>query len=178
MSRIQQTSFEQATGERAEIYSGIKKSIGLVPNLYQAIGSSPRALKVLLGIGGGLKGGLISAADQESIALAVAQANGCDYCLSAHSAIGKMMGSTEEEIILNRRGKSNDKKREALLKLVSEIVTEKGRISDATYNGFLAAGFTEAHVPEVVMSVVQSIYTNYFNNLNQTEVDFPAAKKI
>jgi len=178
MSRIQKITVEQATGETAELYYGIKKAIGVLPNLYQSVGTSSRALKLLLGIGGGLKGGLLSAGDQESIALAVAQSNGCDYCLAAHSTIGKMMGSPEEEVLLNRKGKSKDQKREALLKLVSEIVAEKGRVSDATYKGFLAAGFTEAHVPEVLMSVVQSVYTNYFNNFNQTEVDFPAAQKI
>jgi len=178
MSRIQKVEFEQATGETAELFGAIKKSIGMVPNLYQTVGTSPRALKTLLDIGGGLKGGLISAADQESIALVVAQSNGCDYCLAAHSTIGKMIGSPEEEILLNRKGKSKHQKREALLKLVSEIVSEKGRVSDTTYKAFLAAGFTEAHVPEILMSVIQSLYTNYFNNLNQTEVDLPTAQKI
>ncbi len=178
MSRIQKISIEQATGETAELYSGIKKAIGVVPNLYQTVGNSSRALKTLLGIGSGIKGGLISAADQESIALAVAQSNDCDYCLAAHSTIGKMMGSPDEEVVLNRKGKSKDKKREALLSLVTEIVDRKGRVSDATYDSFLAAGFTEAHVPEVMVAVVQSLYTNYFNNLNHTELDFPSAPKL
>ena len=175
MSRIQQIPFEQATGERAEVYSAIKGMLGKVPNLFQAIGSSPRALKTFLGIGGGLRGGLLSGAEQEAIALTVAQANGCDYCLAAHTVLGKMNGIKEDEILLNRQAQSEDEKRSALLQLSAEIVAKRGNISDTTYNNFINAGFTEAHIPEVLLSVVQNIFTNYFNNLNRTEVDFPTA---
>lgn len=178
MSRITGVPLEKATGERAEIYSAIKGQLGAVPNLFRAIGESPRALKTFLGIGAGLKGGLLTGQEQNSIALAVAQMNGCDYCLAAHTALGKMGGHKEEEIIKNRKGQSDDLKRDALIKLVTEIVSEKGRASEQTYNNFLAAGYTHAHLPEVLLSIVQNVYTNYFNNFNGTEVDFPSAPKI
>ena len=173
MSRIQQTSFEQATGERAEIYSGIKKSIGLVPNLYQAIGSSPRALKVLLGIGGGLKGGLISAADQESIALAVAQANGCDYCLSAHSAIGKMVGLTTEQIGEARSGHGQNARATAALTFARRVLETRGEISDEDVAAVRAAGFNDGEVAEIIAHVALNVLTNYFNKAAEVEIDFP-----
>lgn len=178
MSRITGVPFENATGERAEIYSAIKGQLGGVPNLFRSIGESPRALKTFLGIGAGLKGGLLSGQEQNSIALAVAQLNGCDYCLAAHTALGKLGGHKEEEIIKNRKGQSGDLKRDALMRLVSELVAEKGRTSEQTYKNFLAAGYTEAHFPEVLLSIVQNVYTNYFNNFNGTEVDFPLAPNL
>ena len=178
MSRISQVSVEQATGERAELYTAIKATLGSVPNLFQAVGASPRALKTFLGIGAGLRGGLLSGAESEAIALAVAQANGCDYCLAAHTVVGGMRGLKGEEVIRNRRAESSDPKRNALLTLVSEIVTKKGRVSDATYQAFINAGYTEAHVPEVLLVVTENIFTNYFNNLNGTDVDFPPACEL
>jgi AhpD family alkylhydroperoxidase len=178
MSRIKQVEPKEASGERAELYKAITASLGKVPNLYQAVGASPRALKTLLGLGAGLKGGLVTAADQEAIALHVAELNSCDYCLAAHSLLGKMNGLDADEVIRVRKGFSDAPRRAALLKFVTEAVREKGHVSEATYQELLKNGYTEAHVPEILLSVVTNIYTNYFNNFNGTSVDFPAAKKI
>lgn len=178
MSRLQSVSPEKAQGKTAELYSAIKASLGGVPNLFQALGNSPKALETFLGIGGGLKGSLLSSLEQGAIALTVAQANGCDYCLSAHTVLGGMLKLSPEEMVANRNGSSLDQKRKALIELTKEIVNEKGRISDKTLSNFKAAGYTDAHVPEVLLSIIQNTYTNYFNNLNHTEVDFPQAPKI
>lgn len=178
MARLKSVKVEDAQGKTTELYSAIKGALGGVPNLFQALGNSPKALEIFLGIGGGLKGSLLSAPEQESIALTVAQANGCDYCLSAHTVLGGMVKLTPEEMVANRKGTSSDPKRKALIELTKEIVSEKGRVSDRALSSFKNAGYTDAHVPEVLLSVIQNIYTNYFNNLNQTEVDFPQAPKI
>lgn len=178
MSRITPIEVNKATGQLSEMYGAIKAGLGSVPNMFQALGVSPRALSGFLGLGASLKGGLLSPSEVESIALAVAEANGCEYCLAAHSTLGKMRGIKDDEIIRNRKGHSDDSKRQALLALVGEIVKSKGRVSDQTFNAFISAGYTEAHVPEVLVVVVENIFTNYFNNLNGTTVDFPAASKL
>lgn len=176
MSRIKAIKVEEATGKTAELYSAIKSSLGGVPNIFQALGTSPHVLETFLGFGAAVKS--LSAAEKESLALAVAQSNSCNYCLAAHTAIGKKVGLADEQIVSARRAQSGDKKIDALVKLAREIVTEKGHISDATYKNFISAGYTETQVPEVVLAVVQNIFTNYFNHVNQTEIDFPAAQKI
>ena len=178
MSHLKGLDSTQASGELAGIYSAIQKELGMVPNLFRAIGESPRALGTFLAIGSGLKHGLLSGPEQNAIALLVAELNGCDYCLAAHSTLGRMVGAPSDEISANRKGLSSNAKRAALLKLTAELVTEKGRISAGAYREFLDAGYTPAHIPEVVLSIVQNIYTNYFNNFNGTELDFPAAEKI
>lgn len=179
MSRLKKVSVEAAEGKTAELYSAIKGSLGGVPNLFQALGNNPRALEIFLGIGGGLKGGHLSGVEQGAIALTVAQFNGCDYCLAAHTAIGSgVLKLSNEEMSANRKGTSTDKKRQALIELTRQIVGEKGHVSDSALASFRAAGYTDAHVPEVLLAVIQNVFTNYFNNLNRTEVDFPAAPKI
>lgn len=176
MPRLNAITPAQATGHTAEVYSAIKKSLGKVPNLYQGIGVNSNVLQTVLSIGPSLK--LLNGTEQETIALAVAQLNNCDYCLAAHTLLGGMNGLKKEETIRIRQGKSEDSKRQVLVQLVIEIVREKGHVSDNTLNEFRSVGYTDAHVPEVLLSVVQNIYTNYFNHINRTEVDFPAAEKI
>ncbi len=176
--RIKPVAIEVAVGETAQLYGAIKSSLGMVPNLFQSIATSPQALKTFLGIGEGLKGGQLNGTDREAIALAVAEKNGCDYCLSAHSLLSKLGGAAPDEILRNRRGESKDVKRTALLRLASEIVSEKGRVSDVTFKNFLAQGYTESHLPEVLLVVVENLYTNYFNNFNRTEIDFPVVEKL
>lgn len=178
MARIEPISFERATGERANLYTGIRDLLGKVPNLYQSIAASTRALRTFLGISQGLRGGLFSNAEREAVALTVAELNGCDYCLAAHTTLGAMVRINPDEIIENRKAQSSDPKRNALLKLTAEFVRERGRVSDDTFKNFKAAGFTEAHIPELLLIVAENIYTNYFNNFNRTEIDFPKVKKI
>lgn len=178
MSRLKKVPVEVAEGKTAELYTAIKSSLGGVPNLFQTLGNNPRALEIFLGIGGGLKGGLLSAAEQGSIALTVAQSNGCDYCLAAHTVIGGMLKLSPEEMAANRKGTSTNKKTQSLIELTRQIVGEKGRVSDEAISSFRSAGYSDAHVSEVLLVVVQNIFTNYFNNLNKTEIDFPAAPHI
>jgi len=178
MTRLKTITPEEATGETANVYGAIKSALGGIPNIFQGIANSPRALGIFLSIGEGLKSGLLSGAEQELIALAVAQKNSCEYCLSAHTVLGKMNGLNEQQMLDIRRGNSEDSKRQALIKLVSEIVSEKGHISDATLDNFRGQGYTDAHVPEVLLSIVQNIYTNYFNHINKTVVDFPKPPSI
>ncbi len=176
MNRLPSVSPEQATGQTAQIYAAVKKQLGVVPNLFQALGTHPQALEAFLHLNAGLT--TLSGADKEAISLAVSQVNGCDYCLAAHTLLGQKHGLSAEETRVIRQGRATDPKRDALIRFVREIADRKGAASDESLQAFLAAGYQESQVPEVVLAVVQNVFTNYFNNLNRTEVDFPAAPAL
>lgn len=178
MSQLKSIKLEEATGQTAKLYSAIKGALGGVPNLFQGLGISPRALEAYLNIGGALKGGLLSGQDQEAIALTVSAKNGCNYCQAAHTVLGKMNGLTEDEMKSNRSGSSKDTKRVHLIRLVSEIVENKGSVSFSALQAFKSAGYTDEHIPEILLTVVQTAFTNYYNELNKTDLDFPAAPKL
>jgi uncharacterized peroxidase-related enzyme len=176
MSRLKQISVAQATGQTAELYSTIKGQLGSVPQIFQALGTAPKVLENYFKMGAAQAS--LSSAEKESIALAVAQANSCNYCLAAHTALGKMSKLSDDDMLQARKGLASDSKRKALLRLATEITKERGHVSDQALSDFRAAGYTDSQVPEVVLAVVQNIFTNYFNHVNQTDVDFPAAVKI
>jgi AhpD family alkylhydroperoxidase len=109
----------------------------------------------------------------EQVAVAIAQSNGCQYCLSAHTAIGGMHGVTAANLASARHGHSDDPKAQAAITLALEIVRTKGRVSDATLANARTAGLTDGEIVEVVGHVALNIFTNYLNNLADTDVDFP-----
>lgn len=176
MPRINAITPSQATGHTAEVYSAITKALGKVPNLFQAVGVNSHALQTLLGIGPSLK--TLTGAEKETIALVVAQKNNCNYCLSAHTVLAGMHGIAKEETLNIRKGKPTSAKQKALVNFVSEIVTEKGHVSDKTLSEFKSAGYTDAQIPDILFAVVENFYTNFFNHINQTEIDFPRAEEI
>lgn len=176
MSRIKPVTVDQATGQTAQLYAAIKGQLGSVPNLFQAMGHAPKVLETYLGLSGAQVS--LSGVEKELIALVVAESNGCEYCLAAHTVLGKMNKLSESEIIAARKGQSTDSKHSALLNLTKEIVAKKGNISDEVFGSFIAAGFSASQIPEVVLAVSQNIFTNYLNNINYTEIDFPRAEKI
>lgn len=176
MSRIAGITPDQATGHTAEVYSAIKKSIGSVPNLFQAVGVNSHVLQTYLGLGPSLK--LLSGAEQETVALVTSQINSCEYCLAAHTVIGGMYGLNKEETLDIRKGRSSDAKRNALAAFVTEVVAERGRVSDKAFSNLKQVGYTDAHIPEILLVVAATTFTNVFNNVNHTAVDFPAVEKI
>lgn len=176
MSRIKPVSVDQATGHTSNLYTAIKAQLGSVPNLFQAMGQTPKVLETYLGLSGAQES--LSGTEKELIALVVSQANGCDYCLAAHTVLGKMNQLTDSEIIAARKGQSTDSKRNALLKLTQEILAKKGNVSDETFSSYISAGYSAAQIPEIVLAISQNVFTNYLNTINHTEIDFPRAEKI
>ena len=176
MSRLTPVRVEEATGQTAELYSAIKKQLGGVPNLFQALGANAKVLEAYLGFGASQSS--LSGAEKELIALTVAEINSCNYCLAAHTVLGKMNGLSPEDMIDARKGTAANDKRKALIQLAREITAEKGHVSDTTLSNFIAAGYKNAQVHEVLMAVLTNIFTNYFNHINQTPVDFPTAPKL
>ncbi|GAA0584245.1 carboxymuconolactone decarboxylase family protein [Rhizomicrobium electricum] len=152
----------------------VKKQLGLVPNLFRLVANSPAALEGYLGLSGALGKGTLPAPTRERIALAVAEANGCDYCLSAHTYLAKNLAKLDDaEITANRSGASNDPKADAALAFAVKVVRARGHVSDADVAAVKAAGYDDAQVIEIVQHVALNTWTNYINSVAETEIDFP-----
>jgi uncharacterized peroxidase-related enzyme len=160
-------------GSRASL-SAVGKSLGSVPNLFRVVGNSPAALKGYLGLSHSLAGAKLDARTQERIALVVAEINGCNYCLSAHTYLGRhVAGLDDAEMTANRNGASNDIKADAAVRFAAQLVRARGHVSDAQLEAVRAAGYSDAEVVEIVLAVALNTFTNYLNEVAGTEIDFP-----
>ena len=173
MARFQQIAPESATGKVHDLFTAVKGKLGMVPNLMRALGNSPAALEGYLSLNGALAGGSLSAKDRERIALAVAEANGCDYCLAAHSALGKMAGLTQDQIRDSRIGTGADAKADALIRFARKVVDTQGKVTEADLAAVHNAGYTDGDITEILANVALNVLTNYFNNTVHTDIDFP-----
>jgi uncharacterized peroxidase-related enzyme len=178
MSRLNQLSPDTATGRAKELLGTVKNKLGLIPNMTRAMANAPAVLDGYLQFSGALSKGTLPAKVREQIALAVSQANGCDYCLSAHSAIGKMVGLTAEQIRDSRIGTAVDPKTDALIRFARKVVETRGRVSDADLDDVREVGFDDGVIAEVVAHVALNVFTNYFNELAETDIDFPKAEVL
>jgi len=175
MSRINTPSVASATGVSAEVFAEIKKAAGKVPNTFAAIGAlNPQALKAVLAADGALAAGNLSATDRETIKLVVSAVAGCDYCVAAHSLLGKMAGVKPEALKQIREGlPTGDTQRDALVHFVRELQQTRGTISDEAYAAIRAAGYTEAQLVDIALAITTTVFTNVFNRINDTALDFP-----
>lgn len=168
-------SIEAAPAASQPLLQAVKKQLGVVPNLFRLVGNSPAALEGYLGLNGALAKGALEAPTRERIALAVAEVNGCDYCLSAHSYLGKNLAKlSDAEIAANRNGRSEDVKADAAVRFAVKLVKARGHVTDAEVRAVNDAGYTEAQVIEIVLHVALNTLTNYVNEVAQTDIDFPA----
>lgn len=173
MPRITALDPTKATGKTKELLDAVKSNLGSIPNLMRTLAQAPEALEAFLGLNAALSGGTLGAPFREQIALAVAQANSCEYCLAAHTALGGLVGLTSDEIAASRASRAADRKRDAGLKFAQAIVVQRGEVSDATVSAVRAAGYSDREIVEIVANVVLNIFTNYVNHVAGTEVDFP-----
>ncbi len=165
---------EDAPAASQALLHGVKKQIGSVPNLFRLVANSPAALQGYLGLSGALGGGSLPAATRERIALAIAEINGCGYCLSAHTYLGKNVAKLDDaEITANRSGASNDPHADAAVRFAAAIARARGHVSDADVQAVKAAGYDDAQLVEIVAHVALNTLTNYVNEVAQTVIDFP-----
>lgn len=176
MDRIQTPAIDTATGATAEIYGQLKKSIGSIPNTFAAIGAhGPAALKAVLSAEGVLAGGTLGKKDLETIKLTVSAAVGCDYCVAAHSLLGKLAGLDQDTLKKIRDGQpTGEAKRDALIALVRTLATTSGNLTDAQFAAIKEAGYSDAQLVEISLAVALTTFTNVFNRINDTTIDFPA----
>ena len=178
MKTLKPLSQEEANAASQSIFSNVKDKIGMLPNLYATMGVSDKLLGGFLAFSETIKSGEFSAKEYEAIALATSQANGCAYCLSAHTAIGKMNGFSEQETLDLRNNTITDTKLNALVTLVNEFINLKGHPSDQSIENFLDAGYNKAAFAELIAAVALTTITNNVYHNGGFEIDFPKAKLI
>ncbi|MBL8764770.1 MAG: carboxymuconolactone decarboxylase family protein [Phycisphaerae bacterium] len=176
MSRLQAVDPSRCTGRAKEIFEGPLK--GKAFNIFKSMGNSAAALDGYLGLSGALNGAGLSAAERETVQLAIGEANNCGYCVAAHTAIGTGAGLSEAQTVEARRGHLKDARLNAVARFALAIHEKKGFVSDEDVRAFRAAGYTDGHVAEVVACYALAVFTNYFNHVNGTAVDFPAPPAI
>ncbi len=173
MPRITPLATAEAAPPVKATLESVKTKLGMVPNLHATFARSPAALRAYLNFSDAMASGRLSAAQREIVALAVGQANACQYCLSAHTMIGKSVGLTESQIRDARDGHSVDALDNAIATLASQIVQEQGNLADDAIVAARNAGLDDELILEVLANVVLNILTNYTNHIAQTDIDFP-----
>lgn len=173
MSRINTVTDQTASTEQAALFSAIEQQIGMVPNFLRVFANSPTALRAFLGLYGIANEGSLNAQTRERIALALAQQNACEYCLSAHTAIGKSTGLNGAEIEANRNGTSQDARAAVAVKLARSLVEHNGDITTADIIEARNAGYSDADIVEIITHVGMNLLTNILGKASRVEIDFP-----
>lgn len=178
MNRIPKIEKPEASQTVAALYDAVEKKLGIIPNMIKAMGNSRAILQAYLDLSSAMSRGILSPKTREKIALLVAEENACNYCLSAHSAIGSQMKIPQSEIESARRGESEDVREQAILVLTKHILKTRGNVADHVYADAIAAGVTNEEAAEVIGHVATNLLTNYFNRFAQTEIDFPRVRAL
>lgn len=168
---------EEVSSNNQSIFDNLQKGLGFVPNLYAYFGKNETALGDYLGLQN--RKSTLKAKEREVINLVTSQINGCIYCQSAHTVLGKMNGFTDEEILEIRSGKASfENKLDALAKFTASVVENRGKATKEAKEAFFDAGYTEPNMIDVVIVVGDKIISNYIHNLTGLEVDFPLAEEL
>ncbi|WP_304303633.1 carboxymuconolactone decarboxylase family protein [Pseudacidovorax intermedius] len=177
-ARIDTPAATAATGDTADLFAGIRKAVGRVPNAYAAIGAlNTPALQAMLSADAVLARGTLSAQDRETVKLVVSALAGCDYCVAAHSLAGKAAGLPMDTVrAIRALAPTGDARRDALVRFVRALHEQPGTLPTEAFEAFRAAGFADAAVVDVALAVAVITFTNVFNRVNDTVVDFPELK--
>lgn len=173
MKRLEALDPNAAIDRPKELFDAIKGKMGMVPNMMRTMGNSPAVLEGYLGFTSGLDKASIGNELTQLISLAMATANGCDYCNAAHSFISSKVGISADAIDQAREGYSSDPKIQAALTFAKKVLLFKGKVSDSAIQNIRDAGYSEDAISEIVAVVALNIFTNYYNNVAETEIDFP-----
>lgn len=173
MSRIAVVTKESANAEQKPILDAIQGKLGVVPNIFATLAHSPDALKAFLGLHGIAESGSLDPQTHERIALVVAQGNACEYCVSAHTALGRKAGLTGAEILANRAGTSQDAKAGAAVVFAQMLNTHMGEVTQTEFDAVREAGYSDAEIIEIITHVGMNILTNLICKATRVEIDFP-----
>jgi len=178
MNLLSPINKETAPAQALSILAAVEKALGIVPNMIATMAHSPAVANAYLGFSHALSQGALPAPLREQIALAVAEENGCDYCLAAHTFLGAKASLSSEEIFAARRGNAADPKIAAALAFAGKLNRERGHIGEADLAALRGHGFTDGEIAEIIGHVALNIFTNYFNIAAGTTVDFPPAPSL
>jgi len=174
MSRIPTPTADQTPATSQPLLAAVQQKLGTVPNLFRIVANSPATLEAYLGFSEALGKGELTPATRERIALAVAEVNGCDYCLSAHTYLALNLAKLDEaEITANRSGASNDLTADAAVRFAAKITRQRGQVGEADIAALRQAGYSDGEIVEIVGHVALNVFTNYVNEALKTDIDFP-----
>ena len=173
MARIKAIDPSQTEGKTSKLLDGVQQQLGAVPNIFRTFAHSPAVLDFYLSQSNALSKGVLDPKIREQIALAAAGENSCNYCASAHTAIGKSLGLEDGELTENLNGRSQDARIEAALTFTRRIIDVRGQVTDDDLQSIRDAGFSETEIVEIIANVALNMFTNYFNHIADTDVDFP-----
>ncbi len=173
MSRINLVDPQQAEGQRGQLLGNVKKQLGAVPNFMRALANSPSALSGFLDFHAHLGKGKLDLKTRERLALMTAETNGCQYCVSAHTALGAQAGLSSEEITAARRGASEDAKADAAVKFAKAVLDHRGDVTAGELSAVRDAGFGDEEIIEIIGHVAINVWTNLIGKTGQVDIDFP-----
>ncbi len=173
MTRVRLVNPSDTTPSRQAVLDQVHKAFGSTPNMFKAVANSPAALKSMWGSFGALGTGVLGAKLGEQIAVAIADLNRCEYCLAAHTALGKGAGASAEEMSAAQAGRSTDPKTAAALAFALKLVSRRAQVSDEDFAALRAMGYSDEHIVEILAHVALNIFTNYVNVAFDVPVDFP-----
>jgi uncharacterized peroxidase-related enzyme len=173
MPRLNAPATEDVVTETRAVLDGIGAQLGFIPSMFQTLAANPTVLEVVTSLQSTLAR-VLDAKTRHTIALAVSEVNGCEYCLAMHSYVSSQLGGmSHEDIDLARSGSSTDPRRAAVARFAQQVVETRGKVSDADLAAVRGAGCTDAQILAIVTVTVQFLLTNFLNNVNRTEVDIP-----
>jgi uncharacterized peroxidase-related enzyme len=173
MNRINVVTTESATTEQTELFDAIQGQLGMVPNFLKVFANSPAALRAFLGLYDIANEGALDELTRERIALALAEQNACEYCVSAHTALGRKAGLSSEEVLANRGGNSHDVKAAVAVKFAKSLAEHNGDVTNTELLEVRNAGYSEAEIVEIITHVGMNVLTNILGKASQIEIDFP-----
>lgn len=173
MSRIPPIDRNTTNDSVRKNFDAIQKQLGIVPNMMRTMAQSVPVLEAYLSFGATLRRGRLPVRLHEQIALAVAETNACDYCLSAHTALGRGVGLSNDELAASREAHAADPKAAAALQFARAVVDRRGDVRDQDLATIRAAGYTNGEIAEIIAHVALNVFTNYFNRAAHTDIDFP-----
>jgi len=173
MSRINLVTAEQANEQQQVLYTAIEQQLGIVPNFLKVFANSPAALQAFLGLHSIASEGELDAKTKERIALGLAEQNACQYCVSAHTAIGRKAGLSGDEMMANRAGSSQDAKAAVAVKFSRSLAENSGEVTTAELLEIRNVGYSDAEIVEIITHVGMNILTNILGKASHVEIDFP-----
>jgi uncharacterized peroxidase-related enzyme len=173
MARLKIIDPANATGKAKELLAAVQAKLKITPNMTRVMANSPAVLEGYLSFNGALAGGSLDARLREQLALVVAEADRCEYCLSIHSVIGKHTGLSDADIARSREGEGSSARTTAALRFAQQVVEHKGIVSGEAVTAVREAGYNDGEIAEIVANVALNIFTNYFNNVAAVDLDFP-----
>lgn len=173
MPRLSPIDPQTATGPLKETLDGLTKKLGMVPNMMRTMAQSPAVLDAYIGLSQAANRTSIPAGTREALALALGQRNGCEYCVTAHSLLGRKAGLDATAVAASREGRGRDAHEGAIIAFALAVNERRGHVTDAEIEAARAAGLTDAVIAEVLAVVALNVFTNWFNHVAQPEIDFP-----